>query len=343
MPYNRRPLSALRPPTTAAAAEGDEPPLSTSILSLPSDTLSACLCALSSPLLSLFSFSSHSDDSRAVEPGMLSATNSASTLEEDAGGYGGLLLRKIGVGILAAAYVGMILMVLLVLAAVLGVVVVRWWVEEPVLLRERVNFDYTDAHPKATFSFHEHYKGSNFLVKHKTLGVPLGHTFYVSLLLLMPDSDYNRELGIFQVNAELVSNGSGVRTSRSSHPCMLQFRSRPIRLMRELIWGVPLLLGITTETQKLVIPIIRHKETHPRTEAIHLTLMPRSGTQELPHIYGAEIILKSHLPWMKEVLHRWKWTFYMWATLYIYIALLTVSLCCFRPLIIPFLSARHIM
>ncbi|CAH9073000.1 unnamed protein product, partial [Cuscuta epithymum] len=276
---------------------------------------------------------------------MLSATNNAATPEEGAGGYGGLLLRKIGVGILAAAYVGMILMVLLVVAAVLGVVVVRWWVEEPVLLRERVNFDYTEAHPKATFSFHEqyYYKGGNFLVKHKTLGVPVGHTFYVSLLLLMPESDYNRELGIFQVNAELLSNGSGVRTSRSSHPCMLQFRSQPIRLMRELIWGLPLLLGITTETQKLVIPIIRHKESHPRTEAIRLTLMPRSGTQELPQIYGAEIILKSHLPWMKEVLHRWKWTFYVWATLYIYIALLIVSLCCFRPLIIPFVSARHVM
>nr|GMC70766.1 seipin-1 [Ipomoea batatas] len=171
----------------------------------------------------------------------------------------------------------------------------------------------------------------------KKMGVPVGHTFYVSLLLVMPESDYNRELGIFQVAAELISNNGGIVT-RSSHPCMLQFRSQPIRLMRELIWGVPLLLGIATETQRIVIPMIRHKEGYPRTEAIRVILMPRASTLALPQVYEAEIILKSHLPWMKEVLYRWKWTFYVWVSMYIYMALLVVSLCCFRSLMVPVLT-----
>ncbi|VFQ92664.1 unnamed protein product [Cuscuta campestris] len=337
----RRPASATRrpPPPTAAGYLADW--FSKSIISLNSQILSACSYALPSPRFSLFSFRYETD--RAVEPVMLSAATSAS--QEDRGGYGGgALLRKIGVGILAAAYVGMILGLLLTLAAILGVSLVRLWVEEPVLLRERLSFDYTAAHPTATFSFAHGSSGGGgfighkgiFVPKNKKVGVPLGHTFYVSLVLVMPESDYNRELGIFQVGAELISNGGSART-RSSQPCMLHFTSQPIRLMRELVWGLPLLLGITAESQRIVIPMIRHKESHPRTEAVRVTLMPRAGTVELPQVYGAEIVLKSHLPWTKEILHRWKWTLYVWATLYIYTTLLIISLCCFRPLVVPLL------
>ncbi|XP_031101497.1 seipin-1 [Ipomoea triloba] len=292
------------------------------LVSLQAETVSACLSALSSPLFSrrrLFDRTAANDTS------------------EMGGGSGGLV-RKIGVGILAAAYVGMILTILLVVAAVMGVAVVRIWVEEPVLLRERLNFDYTDAHPKAVFSFVHREFNTKFTVgKSKKMGVPVGQTFYVSLLLVMPESDYNRELGIFQVAAELISNNGGIVT-RSSHPCMLQFRSQPIRLMRELIWGIPLLLGIASETQRIVIPMIRHKEGYPRTEAIRVILMPRASTLALPQVYEAEIILKSHLPWMKELLYRWKWTFYVWVSMYIYMALLVVSLCCFRSLMVPVLT-----
>nr|GME19141.1 seipin-1 [Ipomoea batatas] len=271
MPETRRPVSNPRRPAPIAGAGTDrEDELAgakearnlsewfSKLVALQAETVSACLSALSSPLFSRRLFGSERD--RTVEPGMLAAANG--------------LVRKIGVGILAAA---------------------------------------------------------------KKMGVPVGHTFYVSLLLVMPESDYNRELGIFQVAAELISNNGGIVT-RSSHPCMLQFRSQPIRLMRELIWGVPLLLGIASETQRIVIPMIRHKEGYPRSEAIRVILMPRASTLALPQVYEAEIILKSHLPWMKEVLYRWKWTFYVWVSMYIYMALLVVSLCCFRSLMVPVLT-----
>ena len=79
----------------------------------------------------------------------------------------------------------------MVVAVVVGVGLVQMWVEEPVFLRETLHFDYTEPHPKAVFSF----GGSK-----GKLGVPLGHTFYVSLRLLMPESDFNRDLGVFQVS-----------------------------------------------------------------------------------------------------------------------------------------------
>lgn len=195
MPETRRPD---REDELAGAKESE---WFSKLVSLQAETVSACLSALSSPLFSRRPFGSERD--RTVEPGMLAAANDTSEIGGGGGGSGGLV-RKIGVGILAAAYVGMILTILLVVAAVMGVAVVRMWVEEPVLLRERLNFDYTDAHPKAIFSFvqgsnHGGEYNSKFVGKSKKMGVPVGHTFYVSLLLVMPESDYNRELGIFQV------------------------------------------------------------------------------------------------------------------------------------------------
>ncbi|CAK7340139.1 unnamed protein product [Dovyalis caffra] len=107
------------------------------------------------------------------------------------------LLRKIGFGIVGAVCVCMVLILVMLLAAMLGVGLVQLWVEEPVFMRERLFFDYTDVNPKAVFTF----GGS---VDHESItkglmGIPVGHTFHVSLVLLMPESDYNRQIGMFQV------------------------------------------------------------------------------------------------------------------------------------------------
>lgn len=97
--------------------------------------------------------------------------------------------------------------------------------------------------------------------------------------------------------------------------------------------GLPLVLGISAETQKLNVKLLRHKEENQRTNAIRVTLHPRSGSSSLPQLYEAEIVLNSHLPWAKELIRNWKWTFYVWVSLYVYILLLMLLLCCYRPLI----------
>lgn len=102
------------------------------------------------------------------------------------------LLKRFGLGFLSAAYVCMVLLLVLLLAAVLGVGFVHLWAEEPVFVREKLHFDYTHAHPVAVFSF------DGFSNK-KRIGVPIGHTFYISLLLVMPESNFNRDIGVFQV------------------------------------------------------------------------------------------------------------------------------------------------
>lgn len=139
--------------------------------------------------VSVFSlFRSSRDDKTSVSgSGSVESANSNSNITS-------LLLKRLGLGFLSAAYVCMVLLLVLMLAVVLGVGLVRLWVEEPVFLREKLHFDYTHAHPSAVFSFDDSIGSSN---KHSQ--VPVGHTFHISLNLLMPESHFNRDIGVFQV------------------------------------------------------------------------------------------------------------------------------------------------
>lgn len=139
-----------------------------------------------------------------------------------------------------------------------------------------------------------------------------------------------------QLSAELLSTKGDV-IAKSSQPCMLRFRSYPVRLARTFMFGIPLLLGISGETQKITIQMLKHKEGYLRTEAIRVTLIPRAGTTSLPQLYEADILMNSQLPWTKELVRRWKWTLYVWLTLYSYILLLILLFCCCNSIFFPIL------
>lgn len=242
---------------------------------------------------------------------------------------GAVFLRKLGFGFLGAVNMCMLLIVLMVFAATVGFVLVQLWVEEPVFVRQTLYFDYTDVHPTAIFVS----EGND---QRKQIGwIPVGHTFLLSLVLLMPDSDFNSEIGVFQLTAEVISTNGDV-ISRSSHPCILRFRSSPIRLMQTVFLGIPILLGLSSETQQLTIQILKHKELcNLRTSFIRITLIPRAGSSSLPQLYKAEVFMKSQLPWTKQVIRNWKWTFYVWTSMYIYVMLIMILFCCFKPLVLP--------
>lgn len=124
----------------------------------------------------------------------------------------------------------------------------------------------------------------------------------------------------------------------ASHPCMLQYRTWPIRMIRTFIMGIPLLLGISRETQIIEISMLKHKESFPRSAAIRIILSPRAGTDFLPQLYDAKIVLNSQLRWWKEQIRRWKWTICVWTSMSIYATLLLLVLLFFRPVILPVFS-----
>ncbi|KAH7571425.1 hypothetical protein JRO89_XS04G0049100 [Xanthoceras sorbifolium] len=309
------------------------------LLSLQADIIYNCILILISPILSLLSVASNSYH-RAEETAAAVETAVQNVPSKITHGSG-LILKKVGLGCLGAIQVIVVLIVLVAVAAALGVGLVNMWVEEPVFVREKLFFDYTNENPEAVFQVGggDSFGGKFMMVsnkkrKHSSMGVPIGHTYQVCVVLLMPESDFNREIGVFQLTAELLSiNGDVI--AKSSQPCMLHFRSSLLRLTRTVLMGIPLLLGVSDETQKITIKILRHKEGNRRTEAIRVILSPRAGSSRLPQLYEAEIILNSRLPWTKEFVHNWKWTFYVWSSFYIYIILLTTLTCCCRPFWYP--------
>ncbi|GJZ44709.1 seipin-1 [Tanacetum coccineum] len=292
--------------------EHHQPNMFTKLISQQSDIISNTLLSLTSPIISLISKKTTDLDT------------DTTTMEKTS-----VLFKKAVLGFVGAGYVCLVLMSVMFLSVVLGVCMVRLWVEEPVKIQERMFFDYTQVNPYAVLDL-GYVKGGKM-----EKVVPVGHVFNVRMVFVMPESDYNREIGMFQVIAESLSS-NGDLISSSSLPCMLRFRSRPIRLMHTFITGVPLLLGIKNEIQTVNVPLLRYKERqYPRTQSIKISLVPRAGVPFLPQLYEAKLVATSELPWRKNLIRNWKWTFYVWTSLYIYLAFLVVLVSCFRSVMFP--------
>lgn len=167
------------------------------MITLQADLLYNCFLTISSPFLSLYYMASESyhraeETTEAVESAVQKVPSNVT--------HGStILLKKLGFGLLGAARVCMVLLAALIVATAIGVGLVQFWVEEPVFVRERLHFDYTESNPEALFTFggREGFYGN--YQKRKQTGIPIGHTSYVSLVLLLPESEFNRNLGVFQV------------------------------------------------------------------------------------------------------------------------------------------------
>lgn len=106
--------------------------------------------------------------------------------------------------------------------------------------------------------------------------------------------------------------------------------------------SVPLITGIANEAQTMKIDALKHQEKWPRTKAVRATLIPRAQTRTLPQLYEAEIVINSKPPWIKRMAYNWKWTLCVWTAMYLYIAILTALLWCFRPVLFPYTASRTI-
>ncbi|KAF3536097.1 hypothetical protein F2Q69_00018888 [Brassica cretica] len=144
------------------------------------------------------------------------------------------------------------------------------------------------------------------------------------------------------LKVELLSS-KGEIIARSSQPCMLRFRSQPIRLARTFVMSVPLVAGIANEAQTMRIDALMHQEKGTRTKAVRVTLIPRAQTRLLPQLYEAEIVINSKPPWTKRMAYNWKWTLCVWTSMYLFVPILIALLCCFRPFLFPYVASRTVV
>lgn len=120
----------------------------------------------------------------------------------------GKVALRCGWGLLWSLYVCFILCGLLVLSLVVSGIMMRYLVEEPIQMKEMLNFDYTKQKPVAYVPVMScasagcglDNEGQPEVGKRLAFrAIPPSHKLQVTVSLTLPESLYNRNLGVFQV------------------------------------------------------------------------------------------------------------------------------------------------
>ncbi|KAL3576306.1 hypothetical protein D5086_021589 [Populus alba] len=220
------------------------------------------------------------------------------------------LLMQFGWGLFWSCYVCVILCGLLVFSVMLSGFLMRYLVEEPIKIRQDLNFDYTKDNPVANVPIQScggvacceenigDFKSLNTRV------IPPNHKLQVSVLLTLPESEYNRNLGVFQIRADFLS-ADGKTLASKSHPSILKFRSEPIRFLLTFLKAAPLVAGYISESQTLALKIKGFTECDVPTSCLKVIIGHRAEYRHgagIPEIYDASIVLESELPLLKRII-----------------------------------------
>ncbi|XP_022720958.1 seipin-2-like isoform X2 [Durio zibethinus] len=240
------------------------------------------------------------------------------------------LIFRLGWGALWATYVGCVLCGLLFTSLVISGVLMRYLVEEPLEIKGTLNFDYTKSSPVAFVPIVScagvgcGVKGMEKIDVGKNTRsrvIPPDHKLQVTVSLTLPESDYNRNLGMFQVRVDFLSfNGEALATS--SHTCMLKFK----------------------KAQTLNLKIRGLNEGIVPTACLRVVLEQRAEYRPgagIPELYDASLILKSELPFIKRIIWYWQRTIFIWVSITSFIMQLLFTLVCCRPILIPRTRTRH--
>ncbi|KAL3849314.1 hypothetical protein ACJIZ3_011196 [Penstemon smallii] len=243
-----------------------------------------------------------------------------------------------------ALYVFFVLVGLLFSGFVIGGLVMKNLVQEPIHTTEMLNFDYTKTSPVAMVPI-----ASSLVTKDKidsgtenlSRGIPYNHKMQLTVSLTLPESEYNRKLGIFQVRVESLSSKGEVILG-SSYPTMLRFKSQPIRVAETLFKSVPLITGFQSEVQNLKIMIGEFIEGYEPTAYFKVILEQRAEFQSgsgVPEIYSASVEIASELPKLRRIVWNWRRTIFVWISFLSFVGEIMIVLLFCRPII--FLGGRR--
>ncbi|XP_055823290.1 seipin-2-like [Solanum dulcamara] len=239
-----------------------------------------------------------------------------------------------------AAYVCFLLVGLLVMGFVVSGLTMRRLLEEPIETTKALNFDYTKTSPVAYAPLASNGLSTPLISKPKSEDrpIPYNHKLQLTVSLTMPESEYNRKLGIFQVRVDCLS-ANGKVTATSSYPSMLKFKSEPIRLVETAIKSVPLVTGFQSEVQNLKLVINDFTEGFEPTACFKVVLEKRAEYQPhgagIPEIYAATLHVEIELPKIKKIIWIWRRTVFVWIGIFVFLSQLSFSLIFCRTLILP--------
>eukprot|EP00250_Pteridium_aquilinum_P011084 c19828_g1_i1 orf=127-2145(+) len=245
--------------------------------------------------------------------------------------------RRLAFGCLTALYTTIMLTFLFVASLALSFCVVKGFVHEPVQLYEYLYLDYTKPLPVASVDFasSKMYLDTGSMIKRivcRTI------KFQATVFLTVPESEFNKELGIFQVTAELLSATGQVLLSRTQ-PCMLRFKSTALQHAKSFLMAIPLLTGFYSETQTLAVSSLEWQEQRSFSfAAVRVMLAPRAGRplhMGLPELYEAGLSVKSELPWWVSFIGHWRWTLSVWLGLALFVGIVVLVMCLCNQFLLP--------
>lgn len=263
----------------------------------------------------------------------------------------GKFLGKFGWGFFWSVYVCTILFGLLVSGFVIGGILMRYLVEEPFQFTGVLNFDYTKPKPVALvplmscpsascgLNCEEKPESGRFI---GSRAIPPNHKLQLTVSLTLPESDYNKKLGVFQVRLEILS-ASGRVTDSSRHTSMLRYKSQLITYLETFLKSASLLAGYSSEEQVLKLKMRGFTEGYDPTSCIRVILEQRAEYRPgagVPEIYGASLVLESELPILKRIIWHWKKTILIWISMVLFLMQFLMILVCCRPIIIPRIRPR---
>ncbi|KAJ6233719.1 seipin [Anaeramoeba flamelloides] len=116
-----------------------------------------------------------------------------------------------------------------------------------------------------------------------------GVQYSFTLELIVPDSPRNRNAGVWMIEASLLNGKKMITTSKI--PTILTYRSKGIRSVRSVLYGIPIVTGLMKESQHISVDLLsnfREKKKMPTTD---ITL--KISNKKID-IYSAKLIVEAN-------------------------------------------------
>ena len=129
-------------------------------------------------------------------------------------------------------------------------------------------------------------------------------TFDVHVQLDLPDSEYNRKVGMFQVKAELV-NLNGETILDSMRPTLLRYQSPLVRWMKTLAYWPFHVAGFVEEKQTIDVRVFSKIRERRDFTRVAVKLLPRVQTKNglLPEVYSASTTISLRMNVLQKALY----------------------------------------
>jgi len=137
------------------------------------------------------------------------------------------------------------------------------------------------------FSKHSQWEAHHYDVVPKPLYqsrvLQSGKGYFFEVALELPESEVNRNTGMFMVQVHLQSS-NGTLLASSLRPSRLPHESQWISTIRKSAWLLPMIIGASHEARVIVVPSFRHFR-----ESMTLPLVSRIDLWPPPHLLAFQI------------------------------------------------------